>query len=197
MAAHFLFTLSVIKRCNFRPIIWRRLQRFFPFQAVAFAVCICACEENEGLQREYSFCRWVSNRGASIPVGTRFSVGKSSVLYLCFRLTRERGWRRTLRCGRVWQQTLFHGSRTGGFCDVSYSTNAGFLRSKIRLAEKGGGGIYSPRPAAASPLFQRFFRFPLPWVMVVFPRWLMGVFRCLDSFSTSIKLTNCSIVMAS
>jgi len=54
-----------------------------------------------------------------------------------------------------------------------------------------------PRPAAAPPLFQRFFRFPLPWVMVVFPRWLMGGFRCLDSFSTSIKLTNCSIVMAS
>lgn len=31
-AAHFLFTLSVIKRCNFRPIIWRRLQRFFIFK---------------------------------------------------------------------------------------------------------------------------------------------------------------------
>lgn len=114
-----------------------------------FAVCICTCEENGGLQREYSLCRWVSNRGASIPVGTRFCSAKSSVLYLCFRLTRERGWRRTLRCGRVWQQTLFRGSRTGGFCDVSYSTNAGFLRSKIRLAGKGRKGIYSPRPAAA------------------------------------------------
>ena len=78
---------------------------------------------------------------SSIPVGTRLSPGKSSVLYLCFRLTRERGWRRTLRCGRVWQQTLFRGSRTGGFCDVSYSTNAGFLKSKIRLAEKGSRGI--------------------------------------------------------
>ena len=133
----------------------------------------------------------------SIPVGTRFCFAKSSVLYLCFRLTRERGWRRTLRCGRVWRQTLFRDSRTGGFCDVSYSTNAGFLRSKIRVAGKGSRGIYSPRPAAAPPLFQCFFRFPLPWVMVVFPRWLMGVFRCLGSFSTSIKLTNCSIVMAS
>lgn len=67
----------------------------------------------------------------SIPVGTRFCSAKSSVLYLCFRLTRERGWR----------QTLFRGSRTGGFCDVSYSTNAGFLRSKIRLDGKGGRGI--------------------------------------------------------
>ena len=82
----------------------------------------------------------------SIPVGTRFSAGKSSVLYLCFRLTRERGWRRTLRCGRVWQQTLFRGSRTGGFCDVSYSTNAGFLRSKIRLAKRKQRYIKAPVP---------------------------------------------------
>ena len=77
----------------------------------------------------------------SIPVGTRFCSAKSSVLYLCFRLTRERGWRRTLRCGRVWQQTLFRGSRTGGFCDAGYGTNAGFLRSKIRLSGKGSKGI--------------------------------------------------------
>ena len=78
---------------------------------------------------------------SSIPVGTRFCFAKSSVLYLCFRLTRERGWRRTLRCGRVWQQPLFRGSRTGGFCDAGYVTNAGFLRSKIRLAGKGSRGI--------------------------------------------------------
>lgn len=32
-----------------------------------FAVCICACEENVGLQREYSLCRGVSNRGAQHP----------------------------------------------------------------------------------------------------------------------------------
>ena len=133
----------------------------------------------------------------SIPVGTRFSVGKSSVLYLCFRLTRKRGWWCTLRCGRVWRQTLFRGSRTGGFC-------GGGLRHKRRIFEKQNPTVrkrkqryIKPRPAAAPPLFQCFFRFPLPWVMVVFPRWLMGVFRCLDSFSTSIKLTNCSIVMAS
>ena len=133
----------------------------------------------------------------SIPVGTRFSAGKSSVLYLCFYLARKRGWRRTLRCGRVWQQTLFRGSRTGGFCDVRYSTNAGFLRSKSDWPEKEAEVYKSLRPTTALPLFQRFFRFPLSWVMVVFPRWLMGVFRCLDSLSTSIKLTNCSIVMAS
>ena len=109
-----------------------------------FAVCICTREENEGLQREHLFAAGFPIGARSIPVGTRFCFAKSSVLYLCFRLTRERGWRRTLRCGRVWQQTLFRGSRTGGFCDVSYSTNAGFLRSKIRLAGKGGRGIYKP-----------------------------------------------------
>ena len=74
-------------------------------------------------------------------LGTRLSLGKSSVLYLCFRLTRERGWRRALQQGRVWRQMLFCGSRTGGFCDVSYGTNAGFLRSKIRLSGKGSRGI--------------------------------------------------------
>ena len=106
-----------------------------------FAVCICTCEENEGLQREHPFDAGFPIGARSIPVGTRFCSAKSSVLYLCFRLTRERGWRRTLRCGRGWRQTLFRGSRTGGFCDVSYSTNAGFLRSKIRLAGKGSRGI--------------------------------------------------------
>lgn len=106
-----------------------------------FAVCICTCEENEGLQREHPFAAGFPIGARSIPVGTRFCFAKSSVLYLCFRLTRERGWRHTLRCGRVWQQTLFRGSRTGGFCDVSYSTNAGFLRSKIRLSGKGSRGI--------------------------------------------------------
>ena len=106
-----------------------------------FAVCICTREENEGLQREPLFAAGFPIGARSIPVGTRFCSAKSSVLYLCFRLTRKRGWRRTLRCGRVWQQTLFRGSRTDGFCDVSYSTNAGFLRSKIRLAGKGSEGI--------------------------------------------------------
>ena len=38
---------------------------------------------------------------SSIPVGTRFSVGKSSVLYLCFRPTRERGWLRHLLYGQI------------------------------------------------------------------------------------------------
>ena len=86
-------------------------------------------------------CRWVSNRGAQHPCWHTILLAKSSVLYLCFQLARKRGWRRALQCSRVWQQTLFRGSRTGGFCDVSYSTIAGFLRSKIRLAGKERKGI--------------------------------------------------------
>ena len=31
-----------------------------------------------------------------------------------------------------------------GVCDVSYGTNAGFLKSKIRLAGEGSRGIYKP-----------------------------------------------------
>ena len=63
--------------------------------------------------------------------------------------------------------------------------------------DAGSEGIYSPRPAAATLLFQRFFRFPLPWVMVVFPRWLMGVFRCLDFLRIPIRETNSSFVSVS
>ena len=47
----------------------------------------------------------------SIPVGTRFSFGKSSVLYLLRPLTLERG------CPHA-RQTLFSVSRTGGFCGL-------------------------------------------------------------------------------
>ena len=106
-----------------------------------FAVCIYNCEETEGFQREHPFDAGFPIGARSIPVGTRFCSAKSSVLYLCFRLTRERGWRCTLRHGRVWRQTLFCGSRTGGFCDAGYGTNAEFLRSKIRLSGKGSRGI--------------------------------------------------------
>ena len=78
------------------------------FQA-AFLQFGDTAKEIWGVQRGITpLWRWVSNRGASIPIGTRFSAGKSSVLYLCFRLTRERG-RRTLQQGRVWRQTLWVG----------------------------------------------------------------------------------------
>ena len=51
----------------------------------------------------------------SIPVGTRFSVGKSSVLYLCFRLTLERGWLRHLLYGQIAVGRRF--SAAGGQAD--------------------------------------------------------------------------------
>ena len=41
------------------------------------------------------------------------------------------------------------------------------------------------------------FLFPLPWVILPLPRWLIGLFMCLDSFSTSIRFANCSMVSAS
>ena len=110
-------------------------------------------------------------------LGTRLSLGKSSVLYLCFRLTRERGWRHTLRCGRVWQQPLFRGSRTGGFCDAGYGTNAGFLKNKIRLAGKGSEGIYNPRPAAAPLPVSAFLPFSFSVGHGCFPALADGSFQ--------------------
>jgi len=154
-----------------------KIAAFFSFQAVAFAVCICACEENEGFQREHPFDAGFPIGARSIPVGTRFCFAKSSVLYLCFRLTRERGWRRTLRCGRVWQQTLFRGSRTGGFCDAGYGTNAGFLKNKIRLAGKGSEGIYNPRPAAAPLPVSAFLPFSFSVGHGCFPALADGSFQ--------------------
>ena len=66
-----------------------------------FSDCICTCEENEELQREHPFDAGFPIGASGIPVGTRFSVGKSSVLYLCFRLTLERGWLHHLLCGQI------------------------------------------------------------------------------------------------
>ena len=93
-----------------------KITAFFYFQAVAFAVCICICEENEGLQREYLFAAGFPIGARSIPVGTRFCSAKSSVLYLCFRLTRERGWLRHLLYGQI--AVGGHFSASGGQADV-------------------------------------------------------------------------------
>ncbi len=43
------------------------------------------------------------------------------------------------------------------------------------------------------------FRFPFPcgWYGRALPRWLVGLFMCLDNFNTSMRLINCSLVMAS
>ena len=78
--------------------------------------------------------------------GTRFSVGKSSMLYLCFRLTPGRGWLRHLRLGQMGSgQILFGGSRAGGFCTDTDKIRI-CSQGKIRLPGKGSRGISTPVP---------------------------------------------------
>ena len=62
---------------------------------------IIAAQNNRLSKGEYPLGSGFPIGASSIPVGTRFSVGKSSVLYLCFRLTLERGWLRHLLCGQI------------------------------------------------------------------------------------------------
>ena len=75
-------------------------------------------------------------------LGTRFSVGKSNVLYLCFRLTPGRGrlWH-LLQLGQMGNgQTLLSGSRAGGFCADTDEIRI-CTEGKIRLTGKGSRGI--------------------------------------------------------
>lgn len=69
---------------------------------------------------------WVSNRGEQHPCWHTILLAKSSVLYLWRPLTLERGCHRT-------GQTIFRGSRTGGFCGYTANKSEGFALSKIRL----------------------------------------------------------------
>ena len=121
-----------------------------------------AIERPGGVSREMLFPGSGFPIGASsIPVGTRFSPGKSSVLYLCFRLTSERGWRRLLLHRQIdSRQTLFGGSRAGGFCSVMDKIRI-CSSDKIRLGEKGSKGIYQPSSQPSdTPRFTPF----LPWI---------------------------------
>ena len=97
-------------------------------------------EENIwGVQRGEAPWLWVSNRGESIPVGTRFSFGKSSVLYLLRPLTLERGCHRT-------GQTVSSGSRRANVCKHG------------RLADirsSGVGGAAKRRSATEAVLHHR------------------------------------------
>ena len=96
---------------------------------------------------------------SSNPVGTRFSAGKSSVLYLCFRLTLGRGCLRHLQPGQMGSgQTLFGGSRAGGFCVITDKIGI-CTEGKIRLTGKGGKGILSPVPPQRS-----LVSLLLPWI---------------------------------
>ena len=69
-------------------------------------------EENiRGVQRGAAPWLWVSNRGEKHPCWHTILLAKSSVLYLLRPLPLERG------CPHA-RQTLFGGSRTGGFCGL-------------------------------------------------------------------------------
>ena len=73
---------------------------------------------------------------SSIPVGTRFSEGKSSVLYLCFRPALERGWLRHLLCSQIAVDRHF--SAAVGQADfVRSRTKSGFApKGKSTCPEK-------------------------------------------------------------
>ena len=83
-------------------------------------------EENmRGVQRDEIPWLWVSNRGESIPVGTRFCL-QSLVCYTFCDRCAGKGLSHA-------RQTLFGGSRTGEFCGLKATKDKEFAMSKIRL----------------------------------------------------------------
>ena len=68
---------------------------------------------------------------------------------------------------------------------MGYGANAGFLRSKIRLARKGSEGIYSPRPAAATFPVSAFLPFSLAMGHGRFPALADGAFQVLGLFKSA------------
>ena len=88
---------------------------------------IIAAQNNRLSKGEYPLCSGFPIGASSIPVGTRFSIGKSSVLYLCFRLTLERDWLRHLLCGQIAVDRHF--SAAVGQADfVQPRTKSGFAQ---------------------------------------------------------------------
>ncbi len=78
-----------------------------------------------------------ASKGDSAPIGTRFSTGKSSVLYLCFRLTPERTGHGTLHMLAGWCGSGLLGvSRTGGFCPDKWMKYGFAQRAKSAWTEK-------------------------------------------------------------
>lgn len=74
-------------------------------------------------------------------LGTRLSLGKSSVLYLCSRLTSERGWLRHLLCGKIAAGRHFPAAvGQADFVTAVLPQMQDF--EKIRLAGEGSKGIY-------------------------------------------------------
>ena len=139
----FIMCSAMITISNFSDAYEQRLH-------LLISGCYSRCMDMRVLQRGSSFGAGFPIGASSIPVGTRFSVGKSSVLYLCFRLMPGRGCLRHLQPGQMGSgQTLFGGSRAGGFCTIADETGI-CTQGKIRLTEKGSKGISTPRPAAAT-----------------------------------------------
>lgn len=93
-------------------------------------------------------------------LGTRLSLGKSSVLYLCFRLTLERGWLRHLLCGQIAVDRHF--LATVGQADfVRIRTESGFAqRAKSAWPEKGAKVYQLPSRRSDSALVSLL----LPWI---------------------------------
>ena len=128
----------------------------------------CWHRVSKGKQR----CPWQGYpKGTAFPLVHDFPAGKSSVLYLCFRLTPGRGWLRHLRLGQMGRgQTLFGGSRTGGFCADTDEIRI-CTEGKIHLAGKGSKGI-------SKPTFRRsdsaFVSLRPPWISHGFCRHYIG-----------------------
>jgi hypothetical protein len=98
---HIQFQIVSIKRkiCAFTI-----LAQMLPFAFSSHRVTNCLSQfwyqpakKIWGVQRGISPWLWVSNRGEKHPCWHTILLAKSSVLYLCFRLTLERGWLRHLR----------------------------------------------------------------------------------------------------
>ena len=93
-------------------------------------------------------------------LGTRLSLGKSSVLYLCFRLTPGRGWLRHLLCGQIAVDRHF--LATVGQADfVRIRTESGFAqRAKSAWPEKEAKVYQLPSRRSDSALVSLL----LPWI---------------------------------
>ena len=68
---------------------------------------------------------------------------------------------------------------------MGYGANAGFLRSKIRLAGKGSEGIYSPRPTAVTLPVSAFLSFSLAVGQGRFSSLADGTFQVLRLFKSA------------
>ena len=111
-----------------------------------YFLCTCSLKQVQRKLRvsrgEYPLCSGFPIGASSIPVGTRFSVGKSSVLYLCFRLTLERDKHRHLLCEQIAGDS--HVSAAVGQADfVRPRAKSELAQKQIRLTGKGSKGISS------------------------------------------------------